>query len=110
MNGDLGDLLVTAGSDTANCFVCGAANESGLHVAFVRDGENGSRAVYTARANHNGWPGLLHGGVTLTLMDEAVAWALALQGLRGVTARVQANFRRPIRTGTTVIIRGWVVG
>ncbi len=92
---------------TAHCFVCGPENTTGMHVPFVPDGENGSRAEYTARAEHCGWPGLLHGGVTFALMDEALAWSLYFQGLFGVTARVETRFRQPIPAGTKLIIRAW---
>jgi acyl-coenzyme A thioesterase PaaI-like protein len=94
---------------TDDCYVCGPRNASGLQVPFFRDGENGSRAVYTARAEHAGWPGILHGGVTFSLMDEALGWALYFQGITGVTAKVEARFRQPIPVGTNLIIRAWTV-
>ena len=94
---------------TNACYVCGPENASGLHVPFVADGAHGSRASYTARAEHCGWPGLLHGGVAFALMDEALAWALYFQGLYGVTARVQTRFRQPIASGTKLTIRAWTL-
>ncbi len=109
MNTDMKDLVLTRGDDTTNCYVCGQANHRGLQVKFERDGEHGSRALYTARAEHDGWPGLLHGGITFALMDEAVAWAAFFQKLRAVTARVETNFKHPIPTGTPLVVRGWTV-
>src|SRR3990172_7102029 len=94
---------------TNRCYVCGPENSDGLHVPFVRDGEHGSRGSYTARAEHCGWPGLLHGGGAFALMDEALAWACYFQGLYGVTARVQPRFRQPIPSGTKLIIRAWTL-
>ncbi len=101
--------LVQRGDDTSNCYVCGQANPHGLQVKFEREGEHGSRALYTARVEHDGWPGLLHGGITFALMDEAVSWAAFFQGLRAVTARLETNFKRPIPTGTPLLVRGWTV-
>jgi len=109
MNDHLKNLITNLGSNTSGCYVCGQSNQNGLRVTFHRDGQQGSRAVYVARLEHDGWPGVLHGGITFALMDEALAWALFFQGLRGVTARTQANFRRPILTGTPLIIRGWTI-
>ena len=91
--------------ETRNCYVCGKDNAGGLHVTFAREGERGARAVYTARAEHCGWPGLLHGGVAFALMDEALAWALYFQGLYGVTAAIETRFRQPIPVGTKLVIQ-----
>jgi acyl-coenzyme A thioesterase PaaI-like protein len=92
-----------------HCYVCGPENASGLHVSFVPDGDNGSRAVYIARPEHEGWPGILHGGVTFALMDEALGWALYFRGLNGVTARITTRFRAPITIGTSLVVRGWTI-
>ena len=94
---------------TKRCYVCGPENPGGLQVPFFQDGPHGSRALYTARAEHNGWPGMLHGGVTFALMDEALGWAVHFQGLCGVTARADTRFRQPVPIGAKVIIRAWTL-
>lgn len=95
--------------DFPHCFVCGSQNPTGLHVTFDRDGQRGCRAEYTAGGNHVGWPGLMHGGLLFTLMDEAVAWAVCYAGLRGVTGKAETRFRRPVTVGTRLVITGEVV-
>jgi len=92
-----------------NCYVCGPDNPLGLRVPYRRDGKKGSIACYKARAEHGGWSGILHGGVTFALMDEAFGWALYYQQLPAVTARVEAKFHEPIKVGTSVIVKAWVV-
>jgi len=94
---------------TSRCYVCGPENASGLQVPFAAEGQHGSRASYTAREEHCGWPGLLHGGVAFALMDEALAWALYFQGLYGVTARIETRFRQPIPAGSRLTIRAWTI-
>lgn len=91
------------------CYVCSPDNVSGLQVSFMADGAHGSRAHYTARPEHEGWPGLLYGEVTFSLMDEALGWAAYFQGLYGVTARIDTRFRRPIPIGTRVLIKAWTI-
>ena len=91
------------------CYVCGADNPKGFQVPFSPDGPTGSRATYTARVEHEGWQGILHGGATFALMDEALGWAVHFQGLHGVTGRAEVRFRQPIRGGTKLIIRGWTL-
>jgi acyl-coenzyme A thioesterase PaaI-like protein len=101
-------VALTAKTD--RCWVCGPGNPSGLQVAFEPMGDNGSRAVYVAREEHGGWPGVLHGGVVLALMDEALGWSLYFHGEGGVTARFEARFRQQIPIGSPLIIRAWTVG
>lgn len=103
------ELVMKLGDDTSHCYACGQDNSQGLRVPFVPDGEQGSRATYTAKTEHDGWPGILHGGITFTLMDESLGWALYFQGMRGVTAKAETGFKKPIRTGTPLVIRGWIV-
>ena len=62
-----------------------------------------------ARAEHGGWPGVLHGGVLLALMDEALGWSLYFHGPGGVTARFDARFRRQTPIGATVVVRAWTL-
>jgi acyl-coenzyme A thioesterase PaaI-like protein len=90
--------------DFPNCYVCGADNPEGLHVEFRADGPERCRALYLARREHEGWPGILHGGLLFTLMDEALAWALAYAGLRGVTAKGDVRFCAPARIGAQLVI------
>ena len=93
----------------STCFVCGPDNPLGLHVSFERDGEAGSTAVYIARKEHSGWNGILHGGVTFSLMDEAFGWCLFFRNIPSVTARIETRFHKPVATGTRLHIRAWVV-
>ena len=90
-----------------NCWVCGVENRSGLGVRFEPEGTNGSRAYYTARPDHGGWPGVLHGGVALTLMDEAFGWSLYFHGSAGLTARFDARLRHQIPIGAELVVRAW---
>jgi acyl-coenzyme A thioesterase PaaI-like protein len=94
---------------TKLCYVCGPDNPGGLQVPFFPEGTKGSRALYTARAEHGGWPGILHGGVTFALMDEALGWAVHFQGLHGVTARAETRFRQPVPIGANLTVRGWTI-
>ena len=97
------------GTKDTTCFVCGPDNPLGLRVPFERDGEAGSAAFYVARKEHGGWNGILHGGVTFSLMDEAFGWCLFFRDIPSVTARIETRFHKPIRIGTRLHIRAWVV-
>lgn len=101
--------MAFSGTKDTTCYVCGRDNPLGLQVPFERDGESGSTATYVARPEHSGWSGILHGGVTFSLMDEAFGWCLFFQGISVVTARVETRFHKPISTGTQLYIKAWVI-
>jgi uncharacterized protein (TIGR00369 family) len=102
-------LMSLEGNKDSRCYVCGPDNPLGQRVPFSPNGEQGSQARYTALSEHAGWSGILHGGVTFALMDEALGWSLYYQSLPAVTARVETRFHKPISVGTKLIVKAWVV-
>lgn len=54
-----------------------------------------------------GWPGVTHGGITATLVDEALGrCAIALlPGQTGVTANLELNYMKPLITNSFYVIR-----
>jgi uncharacterized protein (TIGR00369 family) len=96
------------GSKDSKCYGCGQDNPVGLRVPFEAH-EGGSLGRYTARAEHVGWTGILHGGVIFTLMDEALGWSLYFQKIAAVTAKAEARFHKPVAVGTDLIVRARVV-
>jgi acyl-coenzyme A thioesterase PaaI-like protein len=91
--------------DDGNCFACGPTNPVGMHVHFERDGET-ARARVTLGANFQGWRGIVHGGIAMALIDEAMAHAAGFAGHRGVTAAVNVRFRGSIPVGEAVDVTG----
>jgi acyl-coenzyme A thioesterase PaaI-like protein len=61
---------------TRNCFVCGAENTHGLRLRF-RWETDAVRADFLPRAPHEGYPGVVHGGVIASALDETMFWAAA---------------------------------
>ena len=93
---------------TANCFACGPGNSLGLNVTFYPDGPFAAAATYIARPEHAGWAGILHGGVTVTLMDEAFGWCLLFENVTALTASITTRLHKSIPTGTPLHIRAAV--
>jgi len=90
------------------CFACGQLNPGGLHLEFEVSRDR-AEARYTALQRHQGYDGLLHGGVVTALLDEAMGWAIFHQGIWGVTARMTVTFRNPVVVGEELRIVGEVV-
>ena len=91
-----------------HCFACGELNEHGLHL-MLHTSPEGAWAELTLEPEFQGWDSLAHGGIVCTILDEVMAWSVIGRGTWGVTARLNAAFRRPIATGHPIRAEGWVV-
>lgn len=94
--------------DDGHCFACGPENEIGLRLHFEKGADDGVLARTTLRADFQGWQGIAHGGIALVLLDEAMAHAAGAAGYRGVTASMNARFRKPVPLGVPLEIEGRV--
>jgi uncharacterized protein (TIGR00369 family) len=91
------DALAAVRADHG-CFGCGAENPIGLRLRFAA-GESGVTARFTPAPEHQGFEGVVHGGIISTVLDEAMAWATAAAGIWAVTAEMQVRFRQPLHVG-----------
>ena len=92
------ELLRLVRSPDNPCFVCGQHNPGGLHVEFHRSGGL-IFAEWTPDERHQGWQGVVHGGILVSLLDEAMAYTLFTQDTMAMTARMEVRYRSPGRAG-----------
>lgn len=85
------------------CFGCGQENPVGFHLRVHRDGDK-ARAEFIPGEYHTGWPGMVHGGVLLVLMDEVMNYLPYWANRKAVTGKMEARFRRPVPPGQLLII------
>lgn len=85
-----------------NCFGCGKDNPIGLHLnnTYV---ENKSHIEFEVNANHCGYPGLMHGGLTGMLFDEAMFYAIKKSGIITVTVSMTIDYISPGLEGHMLI-------
>jgi acyl-coenzyme A thioesterase PaaI-like protein len=96
--------------DDRYCFACGEKNPIGLHLAFTYD-EEGVEAQFTPQRVHQGYNGLMHGGLVATLMDETMAHAVSSSYGPAVTGDLHIRLRGGgVPTGQTVRLLGRVIG
>lgn len=88
---------------TSNCFVCETTNDAGLRMPFEHDDETDVvRARFTLDDRFSGAPSYVHGGITLAVLDEAMAWAtIAIGGKFAVTGETTTRFLHPVKVGRT---------
>jgi uncharacterized protein (TIGR00369 family) len=87
------------------CFACGRANPIGLRLD-LRFAPNRAEATFTPERQHQGYEGIVHGGIVTALLDEVMGWAIFHQGIWAVTTRFALAFRRSMRVGETVTATG----
>jgi acyl-coenzyme A thioesterase PaaI-like protein len=96
--------------DDSMCFVCGKKNPIGLKVDFDLDKDNlkigGS---FVPGKEHQGYAGIMHGGLASTLLDEAMVKLLWETGIPAVSAVLEIKLLKPIKVGERVLISGWVI-
>jgi acyl-coenzyme A thioesterase PaaI-like protein len=97
-------------SHYGHCFGCGELHPTGLHLV-ARVGEGATiTAEFTVTENHQGAPGLAHGGLLSLAFDEALGNLMWLLRSPAVTARLETDFIRPVPLGTTLFITAEITG
>ncbi|HHY06778.1 MAG TPA: PaaI family thioesterase [Clostridia bacterium] len=90
------------------CFACGKRNPDGLKLRFVQE-DNIISTTFTPPEIYQGYPGILHGGITSTVFDEVMSQCLWAQGQAGFTARLEVRFRQNIPIQKPVKFEAWIV-
>ena len=85
------------------CFGCGQNNPCGLKLKFEWDGKR-VRAEFTPNKFHQGWSGIIHGGIITTILDEAMGYVAYYEGVKCVTATMQTRFKRPLLVDEPIIV------
>jgi uncharacterized protein (TIGR00369 family) len=85
------------------CYACGQDNPIGLKMKIDQQ-DNAARAEFTASKLHQGWAGIVHGGIITAVLDEVMSYATLFQGIKTVTARIEVRIKRPIHTGEPLTI------
>jgi len=101
-------LRLERSKDVSHCYGCGLDNPLGLHLKFDWDGKT-ARSEFTAGENHQGWAGIVHGGLICTLLDETMGYVSWYKGLDCVTAKFEARLRCPARIGRRLLLSGSVI-
>jgi acyl-coenzyme A thioesterase PaaI-like protein len=78
-------------------------------VAYAGEGLDVS-AQFTVTENHQGAPGLAHGGLLSLAFDEALGKLMWLLRAPAVTGRLETDFLKPVPVGSTLHITAEITG
>lgn len=92
------------------CFGCGVDHPTGLHMSITAGEGLTVTGVFRVTEHHQGAPGLAHGGVLSTALDEILGSLNWLLAGPAVTGRLECEYRRPVPVGTDLVVHAEVVG
>jgi len=86
------------------CFGCSSTNPHGLHLELETDGDD-VVCRWKPDARFQSWDGVLHGGITATILDETAGWAVMRRFQRAaMTTRLDVKFLKPVPVGDPFIV------
>lgn len=93
------------------CFVCGRRNPVGLHMQFHDDGEHEVVSEYTVAERYQGYPGIVHGGILASMLDEVIARVSMIGDPHRfmMSVRLDVRYRLPVPVETPLRVVGRIV-
>ncbi|HEY57979.1 MAG TPA: PaaI family thioesterase [Anaerolineae bacterium] len=99
--------------NSRHCFVCGVENPCGLQMRFFQTGPGEVTAYYRAPLCFQGYPGVVHGGIQASMLDEALGRAVMGTDPDSArlfyTARMTITYRQHVPVEQTLRIVGRVL-
>lgn len=83
------------------CYICGRDNPVGLKMEFYDDGVGLVKSVVTPAEHFQGYPGVLHGGVVASILDEVVGRSTMVSDHHRfmMTVSMNVQYRHPVPIG-----------
>ncbi len=95
------------------CAICGLDNRYGVRAPFYSMEDGSVASLFSYREEHQSYPGRVHGGLIVAMLDEMGLRALwAKEGgekTYGVTISLETKYRKPVPYGVPLIGRGKIV-
>jgi acyl-coenzyme A thioesterase PaaI-like protein len=88
------------------CFGCGQANLFGLQMELAPvDGDpDAVSGRFFLKQDHQGPPGMAHGGIITSALDEAMAMVLVVKEIHALTRRLEVDLLAPAPVGTFLAV------
>jgi acyl-coenzyme A thioesterase PaaI-like protein len=93
-----------------NCVACGPSHPTGLRLVSTAGPDVSITGEFTVTADHQGAPGLAHGGVLALALDETLGGLSWLLRRPMVTGRLETDYIRPVPVGTTLYLTARCLG
>ncbi|MFT5195057.1 MAG: hypothetical protein ACI85U_002072 [Candidatus Promineifilaceae bacterium] len=94
------------------CFICGRHNPVGLKMTFFDNGVDKVISEISVPEHYMGYPGIVHGGILSTMLDETVARVSMIGGEHHhlmMSVKLEVKFRHPVPVETPLKVVGTVI-
>ena len=91
------------------CFICGLENPVGLHLQLYEHDPGTIETTFTAPEHFQGYPGVLHGGIFASILDEISGRAHMGDPTKPrfmFTAKLEVKYRKNVPIGKPLRIIG----
>lgn len=91
--------VVRKQANSRKCVICGLSNPLSVGAEFYELANGELAGVFTAREEHQSYPGRLHGGIITALLDETIGRAILVgrdTATWGVTVEFRTRFLKPV--------------
>ena len=94
-----------------HCFICGRKNPHGLYMSFYDNGVNEVISEYSVSEDYQSYPGVVHGGIVATMLDEVVGRVSMIGDHHHfmMSVKLEVKYRHPVPTKTPLKIIGRIV-
>ena len=91
-----------------SCYVCGRENPISLKLEFFVDDDGDVISEFMIPENYAGYPGMVHGGNIVAVLDETAGRALTTDDPDRfmVTSELKVKYIKPVPTETPLIVIG----
>jgi len=100
------ELIIMEVRNNNMCFACGKDNPIGLKLDFELVEDNIAKAIFKPKEKHQGYGGIMHGGLVTTLLDESMAKVLELNRIAAVTGEIDVRFKKAVKIDQKLKIEG----
>lgn len=93
-----------------NCVACGPSHPTGLRLVSTAGPGVSVTGEFTVTKDHQGAPGLAHGGVLALALDETLGTLSWLLRRPMVTGRLETDYLRPVPVGAMLSLQATCLG
>jgi uncharacterized protein (TIGR00369 family) len=87
--------------NSRDCFICGLENERGIKAEFYETDAEELACVFTPTSHYQSYPGVLHGGISATILDELIGRAINIKypDKFAMTVKLELQYKKPLPYG-----------